>query len=251
MDNRWLSAAEMRHLDTLRVEKRRADWRLGRWTAKRALFEFWHPPPQTFGEVEIIASGSGAPEVFLHHKPAAVSISLSHRAGTAACAISSSDVALGCDLELVEPRSNAFIEDYFTTQEHSLIFMAPLESLWQTVALLWSGKESAMKVLRTGLRINTRRLIVSIDEKASSELDGDSSWYPMQVCYEAKHILHGWWRVSGKLVKTLLSYPPMPPPICFRTSAFTSGAFVDVDDVFRRKAFKHYGDDSLEVLSKP
>ena len=32
----WLSAGERATLDRLRIPKRRADWRLGRWTAKCA-----------------------------------------------------------------------------------------------------------------------------------------------------------------------------------------------------------------------
>lgn len=220
-DNYWLSNAEVCRLDTLHVEKRRTDWRLGRWTAKRAVNEFWSAPPKTLGEIEILASASGAPKVFLHHKPATVSISLSHRNGTAACAISHSDIELGCDLELVEPRSNVFIDDYFTTQERALVSMASGEERWRTVALLWSGKESALKVLQVGLRIDTRRLVVSIEEKTSSELyenskcspSEDRCWHPLQVRHEGTDVLHGWWQSSRGLVKTLLSNPAVPPPI--------------------------------------
>ena len=35
-DNTWLSPREVAFADRLRFAKRRADWRLGRWTAKRA-----------------------------------------------------------------------------------------------------------------------------------------------------------------------------------------------------------------------
>ena len=37
-------------------------------------------------------------------------ISLSHRAGRAICCVSTSIAALGCDLELIEPRSSGFIK---------------------------------------------------------------------------------------------------------------------------------------------
>ena len=33
----WLNASEMARLSGMRFPKRRVDWRLGRWTAKRAL----------------------------------------------------------------------------------------------------------------------------------------------------------------------------------------------------------------------
>jgi hypothetical protein len=35
--NDWLSVRERAFLDTIRFAKRRGDWRLGRWAAKRAL----------------------------------------------------------------------------------------------------------------------------------------------------------------------------------------------------------------------
>ena len=111
--NDWLGRNETIRLDTMRFAKRRADWRLGRWTAKCALasrlqlaFE-----PETLARFEILAAQSGAPEVFFDGHPSGVTISLSHRAGQALCAPSSQDTALGCDLELVEPRSSAFVTD--------------------------------------------------------------------------------------------------------------------------------------------
>src|SRR6516162_11237684 len=118
-ENDWLSASEAVRLNSIRIAKRRADWRLGRWTAKRALALYMNVPghPQSLTKIEIRPAASGAPEVFFANKPAAVSISLSHRAGTAICAVALSGAALGCDLEVIEPRSNSFVADYFTAEE--------------------------------------------------------------------------------------------------------------------------------------
>ena len=87
-ENDWLSANETVCLNGMRFPKRRADWRLGRWTAKRALSVSLDVPAHTmaFKKIEIRAAASGAPEVFFDNQPAAVTISLSHRAGIAACA---------------------------------------------------------------------------------------------------------------------------------------------------------------------
>ena len=86
----------------MRFAKRRDDWRLGRWTAKRALAAYLNLPsnPQTLADIEIRPAPSGAPEVFVANKPAAVTISLSHRGGVAACAVAPSGMELGCDLEM-------------------------------------------------------------------------------------------------------------------------------------------------------
>src|SRR6478736_3978065 len=116
----WLSASEAAYLARLRFAKRRAEWRLGRWTAKCAVSKYLslRRPAAT---VEVHAAPSGAPEVYLDSQATKVTISLSHRAGRAVCAMMHRGAALGCDLELVEPRSNAFAADYFTTREQLLV----------------------------------------------------------------------------------------------------------------------------------
>ena len=50
-----------------------------------------------------------------------VTISLSHRSGAAICAVAPAGVDLGCDLEVIEPRSEAFVADYFTVDEQALV----------------------------------------------------------------------------------------------------------------------------------
>ena len=101
-DNDWLGEGEAAVLEGMRFAKRRADWRLGRWTAKRALASFWKSSAcmRALAAIEIRPAPTGAPEVYLSNSPAAVSISLSHRAGRAICAVSPSVEALGCDVEL-------------------------------------------------------------------------------------------------------------------------------------------------------
>lgn len=50
-----------------------------------------------------------------------MTVSLSHRAGLALCTVAPAGVALGCDLEPVEPRSDAFVADYLTPAERALV----------------------------------------------------------------------------------------------------------------------------------
>src|SRR5690349_10301987 len=105
----WLTPAERARLDSLRFPKRRADWRLGRWTAKQAVavcLELRSP-----AAVEIRAAASGAPLAFVAGERARVAISISHRGGVAVCAVAPGAMSLGCDLEVVEPRSAEFVTD--------------------------------------------------------------------------------------------------------------------------------------------
>src|SRR5215831_16948534 len=125
-EDNWFSAPEAARLSGMRFAKRRNDWRLGRWTAKRALAVYLNVPahPEALAEIEIRPAPSGAPEVFFANQPAPVTVSLSHRARTAICAVAMSGAALGCDLEIIEPRSEGFLTDFFTTEEEALVARA-------------------------------------------------------------------------------------------------------------------------------
>jgi hypothetical protein len=91
---------------------------------------------QSLARVEIRPAPSGAPEVFLGNEPAPVTISISHREGRAACADrrTPSPALLGCDLEIAEPRSDAFATDYFTAEEQELVAQASEADRWRLLA---------------------------------------------------------------------------------------------------------------------
>jgi 4'-phosphopantetheinyl transferase len=227
-ENDWLSDSEAVRLDSMRFAKRHADWRLGRWTAKRALAAYLNLPghPPDLADMEIRSAPSGAPEVFIANQPAEVAISLSHRAGVAACSVTLFGADLGCDLEIIEPRSDAFIADYFATEEQALIERTSAAERSLLLALLWSGKESALKALRTGLRLDTRSVTVS-PVAAPLHGDGDAqesalaapasygltNWRPLQVVYEGGQIFHGWWQNTGDLLRTMVASPRPAAPI--------------------------------------
>ncbi|MBZ5619219.1 MAG: 4'-phosphopantetheinyl transferase superfamily protein [Acidobacteriia bacterium] len=233
VDNRWLGASEAARLNAMRFAKRRADWRLGRWTAKRAVAVYMNAPgdPKALAGIEIRAAPSGAPEAFVANKPAAVTISLSHRTGIAICAVAQSGAALGCDLETIEPRSDTFVADYFTDEEQALIARASAANRPRLVTLLWSGKESALKALHEGLRLDTRGVMVSaigascggegqgcvenpdLTFEPSRDLD---TWRPLDVRCTGGQVFHGWWQSTGDLVRTLVANPPPVPPILFK-----------------------------------
>ncbi len=261
-ENDWLSASEAVCLNAMRFPKRYADWRLGRWTAKCALSIALDLPsrPQVFKKIEIRPAPSGAPEAFVDNQPAAAALSLSHRSGRAICAVVLSDVKksgvetsgvnLGCDLEMVEPRSDAFVADYFTVQEQVLVARASAADRDRLLALLWSAKESALKALGAGLRLDTRSVIVdpvsadpmNIDPPVESfDLDG---WSPLLVRYAGEHspqqcstkdrsiedrsiedrsssgqVFHGWWRHADNIVRTVVAAPPPDLPIPLKIPA--------------------------------
>src|SRR3954454_5131483 len=122
----WLSAAEVLRLRGMRFEKRRADWRLGRWTVKAAACLHLGIPRgrDCFRQIEVRPETLGAPVVWIANRPAPFTISLSHRAGIAVCAMAPAGVELGCDLEVAESRNAAFLADYFTPLEQAFVEQA-------------------------------------------------------------------------------------------------------------------------------
>ena|SRR5579863_5427778 len=213
-DDVWLSANEKSIFDALRFPKRRADWRLGRWTAKLAVAACLNLPSDLKGlaGIEIRAASSGAPEVFVEGRPGTVSIALSHRNGIALCAVASVEDRFGCDLEFVEPRSSAFFDDYFTNTEKQLIENVNPEQTPELVTLIWSAKESALKALREGLRLDTQCVSVAPSaELQSSNLN--ERWRSMKVNYAGKRDFSGWWRVEGALVRTIVSTQSLEIPV--------------------------------------
>ena len=234
--NDWLCATESLRLQDMRFAKRRADWRLGRWTAKCAVVMYLGRPVETefLSRIEIRQSFSGAPQVVLGGDPTVPSISLSHRAGTAMCAVGAPGIALGCDLETIEPRSDAFLADYFTFEEQRLVDHAPAADQAALMALLWSAKESALKALLQGLRLDTRSLNVKIvnGERISSDslpmapgVIAHPSKTSIRACCQdvwsglrvhnadRDGTLHGWWKRTEKLVWTLVAELPLLPPV--------------------------------------
>ncbi|MGB7437295.1 MAG: 4'-phosphopantetheinyl transferase superfamily protein [Candidatus Acidiferrum sp.] len=210
----WLSPNEQALLNVMRFAKRRSDWRLGRWTAKNALalyFLYLKLPAdsQVLAKLEIRSASTGAPEAYFGNHPATATISLSHRAGIAACAVTMSSVELGCDLEMVEPRSDAFIADYFTAAEQSFIAQASAADRPRLIAMVWSAKESLLKALHEGLRLDTRSVIVKPGD-AVFDLHG---WGPMQVHYVDRRTFRGWWQQADGIVRTVVAAPPPNPPI--------------------------------------
>lgn len=225
--NEWLSRRERVCLDGMRFAKRRTDWRLGRWTAKHAVAVCLNVPTDILAltDIEVLATPSGAPEIFLQRRSVDIAISLSHRDGTALCMVGPSKISFGCDLEAIEPRSHAFIADYCTSDEQALIAGTPVECRDLLVCLIWSAKESALKALHMGLRLDTRCVCVrTVDylgkpfgqkrqelcsEHIASNPDG---WRSLSVHCSSGPVYGGWWRCQEQMVRTMVCDRPLRIP---------------------------------------
>ncbi|MBK8014387.1 MAG: 4'-phosphopantetheinyl transferase superfamily protein [Deltaproteobacteria bacterium] len=235
LDDRWLGPRERGLCSALRLEKRRRDWRLGRWTAKQALRRFQartsdSPSPMPLDATELLPAPDGAPEFHGLSEPSSVQVSISHRGDVAVCAIAAHplEVGIGCDLESVETRSEGLVDDFFTGREREAVARVPSTSKDPLVALIWSAKESALKVLRCGLRRDTRSVEVSVPdferllEQPATRASENFHHFEVQDLGEGARFV-GWWRCQDAQILTIAVRCPggtrsedMSPPIDLR-----------------------------------
>jgi len=197
LDNDWLSAEERMVADGFRFPKRRADWRLGRWTAKRAICAFQNLHAGAMPSMEIRAAEDGSPVALFKGRPADISISISHSRDRSFCLAGPHDVSLGCDLEWIEPREKNFAQDYFADEELELVLNAQ-ENRALAETLVWSAKESALKVIRKGLTLDTRSVVIR------PEMGGlENSWQPWSgESRDSSMAFRGLWRSANGFIYT-------------------------------------------------
>ena len=210
VDDAWLSPREAAWVARMRFPKRRSEFRLGRWTAKRALALYLGRDASAgaLRSIEIDRAPDGAPAPLVDGRPAEAYVTMTDRADQAVCLVGPPGTALGCDLELVEPRSDAFVGDYLTPAEQRLVAAAGEGDARDLVAnLVWCGKESALKVLRTGLRRDTRSVEVSFPQGGAA-----AGWAPMSIRAVEGTVFPGCWQRFGAFVLTLAATEPFAPP---------------------------------------
>jgi 4'-phosphopantetheinyl transferase len=206
----WLAPREQERAGGMRFAKRRNDYLLGRWTAKHAIARVLELPrvPAALAAIEIRNVAGGAPQAFVDGAPAPLSVSMSDRAGWGVCAVQRQGVTIGCDLELVEPRSEAFVADYLTGTEQAVVGTARgADERHRLANLIWSAKESALKVLKTGLRRDTRSVEVWHEETQPG------AWARLRVRSEEGATFPGWWRQYGQFLLTIVATADLPPPV--------------------------------------
>jgi 4'-phosphopantetheinyl transferase len=216
----WLGPHELERQLQMRVPKRRREWRLGRWIAKRVLRSWRHNVPME--RLEIRAAEDGAPEAYEGPRALPISLSITHRSNVAVCAVAEPGCKLGCDLEVLEPRSALFVNDFFTADERAAVHSAAPAARDWLACLIWSAKESALKALREGLRRDTRSVEVSVPRAEhrllmpdANDLDGASEcWHPLSVYDRITDVeFRGWWWRKDRLLLTTASTPAARMPI--------------------------------------
>lgn len=225
-DGDWLASGEAAIAAGLRYTKRRNEFLLRRLVAKRAVALVTGRPtdPATLAGIEVRNVADGAPYVCAEGAALDLGVSISDRAGWAVCVTSPPAgrpgfLPVGCDLELVEPRSPGFVGDFLTAAEQRLVGACAAGDERDAMAnLIWSAKESALKVLGTGLRRDTRS--VEVDAGAP----GGDGWGALTVRCSDGAVFPGWWRREGRFVLTVATREPGPAPVALGDDGVLSRA---------------------------
>jgi 4'-phosphopantetheinyl transferase len=197
----WLSSGERARLDRMQVPKRRNDFLLGRWTAKRVMAALLGG--RAYAEIDVRASGDGSPQAYVDGVASRWSVSLGHSAGRAIAVVRPSGL-IGADIERVEPRSQGLVDDFFTPDEVAWVAARAPAERDRSIAVIWSAKESALKALRRGLREDTRHVHVGgVDDRSGA------TWSPLRVAVTGAPPLSGWWRFDAGFAITIVGSDPV------------------------------------------
>ncbi len=144
-----LSGEEQKYFDSLKFDKRKRDYLVGRYTAKKLLLEnFIKDAKITFKDISILKDTDGKPELYINDKRPDIMLSISH-SGDFASAVASKELKfLGIDTEKIEPRAKSWAEQsFYNTEYHT-------NSDDKFLTTLWAKKESVVKALGVGLSVD-------------------------------------------------------------------------------------------------
>ena len=146
----WLSEDELDELRFRGTPKRIDDRIAGRIAAKRAVAGLLGADPM---EMRVSNLESGEPVVHVSGQPGP-RISISHSGGRAV-ALASSVERVGIDLEQIEERHPAFLEEWFSSDERLL-----LGGDAELITTAWAAKEAVLKALGRGMALDPRQIEV-------------------------------------------------------------------------------------------
>ncbi len=195
-----LSADEEAVYKGFRFAARQGSWLSGRFAAKRLLASILDDG-LPYDQIEIVNDALGAPQAMVSGQNLGGCLSISHSDGWAAAAYAPAGLRIGIDLEVAEQRSERFIQDYFTLAEQGLL--ATRDELADRMAtLIWSAKESMLKAMGLGLRVDTRQ--IQVDAIGDEALLSQPGWFSLSLSSLCRNgNWTGFWRDAGAFVITL------------------------------------------------
>lgn len=148
----WLHQNELAYLQTLRFEKRRSSYLLGRIAAKQAIIALF--PSLSPADIHIDFGVFGFPVV----KCAAISnikVSISHSDDIGIAVAYPEEHPMGIDIELIDPEQLSTLSSQIEVSEKALTTNSIAD-----YTVLWSIKEAVSKIFMTGLTMGLELLTV-------------------------------------------------------------------------------------------
>ncbi|MGN0025000.1 MAG: 4'-phosphopantetheinyl transferase family protein [Candidatus Avelusimicrobium sp.] len=192
-----LSERERAFYETLRFPKRRTEWLGGRFALKQLAAEVFGKTD--LRQVEVLPHESGKPVLWVGGDPCHLAFSITHSSGYAAAAVSTTNKFLGIDLEKTEHRIEAWAKDFFHPSELT-------DGSDAFLTALWTQKEALVKLLGTGLSLNSYevRCVNGIPQFFGSAQDAYSALGAPEISVHTCELISGFMfsaaygnRVSG------------------------------------------------------
>ncbi len=199
----FLNDVELERLAALRFAKRRREWLLGRFAAKRLLIAAVRKyRGLDMRRITVGNDPDGVPYFAVSEQGRLpLALSISHRDHLAFCALSDlPGPAVGADVEKVEPRDESFVHDFFTHREARLVLNAPAAERDWLVTVVWSAKEAVLKALHLGLTVDTRRVEIW---PTDGHMPGGRRPLTVSCTLPDAPPLRAWWRPWNGYVLTL------------------------------------------------
>ena len=171
-----LTGDEAREFSEKKVPKRAHEWVSGRVALKRGvkrLLAASGSDTPSLNAIRIVSDEMGKPSAELTQRSGEKigEISLSHSNGFAVAVATEKGTfdGVGIDIEKVEERNPAWVEDYFNPEEISLAGNG--NRRWTNLARIWSLKEAVLKAAGTGLRFDLKDITVeSLDPTGKARI---------------------------------------------------------------------------------
>lgn len=152
----FLNTEECLRYSSMKFERRRTSFLLGRYASKKALSCYFDEPD--LSAIAIVSGVFGQPVVhYLSSSPAALTISHTLQA---ACAIASPGVhPMGLDFESIDEAKSEVIKSQMTPDELALLVDTTGSEI-TALTIMWSAKEALSKILMCGLTCPFKLLAV-------------------------------------------------------------------------------------------
>ncbi len=187
-----LKKLSARELTVFKTKESKTDrWLTGRILAKQTLNFLLKGKgilPYTFSDISILPNNEGLPILYDRNgSNLDFIISISHSCKFTAVGIvpKCKKINFGIDLEKIRSFDPATITAFMTPFEKSFYNKTPNKQKDNLATMIWTGKESILKALGTGLRIHPNRVEIEFEENAltaknvffdGNKVDLDLNW---------------------------------------------------------------------------